>query len=1040
MLSILLLGPPLILKDDRPVHIARRKSRALLFYLAAAGARTREHLLVTFWPDLERASAQQSLRSTLYGLRKDLGDVLQADPERVALSPDVQVDLQGFEQAVTAQEPTIEMLTRALSLYRGEFLADFYLPDSNAFEDWLSLERERCHRLAVRGWVALSALYEEAGEFRAALDALDRALSLDPLQEDLQREAIRMAYLSGDRPGAIRRYDQLRRMLDEEMGVPPMEETRRLYDQILSDTLQPARRMGAPAASRPHQTPALVSAQAAGPEIPFVGRTVEMEILRQQAGSHRLVLVEGDSGIGKTRLVEEFLRSAETLALRGTARKLEHALPYQPVIEGLRSLTRRPDWKEIRLQIHRNLSPLWLTEAARLLPELSASPVPHRESPGAVDEPRLWEGIHQLVLCLAQTQPVTLFIDDLQWADAATLGLLAYLVRQSTAEPVSFIAASQPIQPRSAPADFLQALTREDLLARISLNRLSQADIVAIAQALSPAYAYPLADWLASSSEGSPYVLAELVRYARQNGILVTTDGEVTAVNLDRLSRTPIVPQSVYSLIQTRLENLSDPARRILAAAAAAGRDFDFDIVTRAAALSESAALEAVEELLSQRIIFPAGGMRYTFDHMLTIQVVLQEEGEPRIRLYHRRVAEAMEALYGRGRLEDEAGILAYHYSEGLAPEKAAPYALRAARRAAELAAWNEAIQFYEMALEGLPESERFTALISLGDASNNAGRFEAAAESYLQALALVQKPGSASQINAARLALATTYLASSRFDEAIALAQTVLQQASPLEAMQAEFTIGTVLSLEGKDLQAAGEHLRAAEAICAQNLQESDPRYAPHMARIRFELGGIAAQQGDLERAVDIYEKARQIACSSEDDVAVTYCILAFNNLGYHLHLMQDPRARSYAEMGLKMAIEKGMLAPQTYLYSTLGEIALAEGDLDAAEQSFRKGLSLSERLAIGERIAGLNANLGRVAYLRGQNTLAIHLLSSALTRAEALGTHHLAAQIRIWLAPLLPLREARRQLSLAREFAAQGGRKLLLQQVEEAEKSLPS
>ena len=128
-------------------------------------------------------------------------------------------------------------------------------------------------------------------------------------------------------------------------------------------------------------------------------------------------------------------------------------------------------------------------------------------------------------------------------------------------------------------------------------------------------------------------------------------------------------------------------------------------------------------------------------------------------------------------------------------------------------------------------------------------------------------------------------------------------------------------------------------------------------------------------------------------------------------------------------------MLSFEPYLRSTLGEIALADGDLDAAEASFNQGLELAEQLPIPERVAGLTANLALVSIKRGQTALAIHRLSTALARADALGTRHLAAQIRIWLAPLLPPAEARATLAEARALAESGNRTRLLEQINRLE-----
>ena len=157
---------------------------------------------------------------------------------------------------------------------------------------------------------------------------------------------------------------------------------------------------------------------------------------------------------------------------------------------------------------------------------------------------------------------------------------------------------------------------------------------------------------------------------------------------------------------------------------------------------------------------------------------------------------------------------------------------------------------------------------------------------------------------------------------------------------------------------------------------------------------------------------------------------VLALNNLAYHLRLIGDPTAMEYARTGLSLAREQGAITLMPYLLSTLGEIELDQGDLSAAQSYFDDGLALAERLSIPERIAGLTANLGLVARERGENALAIHRLSTALARADALGTQHLAAQIRLWLAPLLPPAEARARLAEARAIAESSGRRRLLEE----------
>jgi len=1029
MLSIQLLGTPQILQDDQPLTITRKKSRALVYYLAThARPLTREHLLTFFWPDSDRVSAQQVLRTTLHGLRQALGSALIVDDNMLALAPDVDIDVRTFESNLQRLSPTTndQQLTTVLQLYRGDFLTGFALNDSAEFDDWLTGQQEHYRRLAIRGFIALAALHEQQPDYSSALEALDRALSFDPLQEDVQRSALRVHYLAGDRTGAIRRYEALRKLLDDEMGIPPMAETRQLYDAIIRDQLISDQSIKGSGIRRPvaESIRPTASSQppAASSNLPFTGRETELKKLREAVGSRQLALIEGEPGIGKTRLAAEFLRTQTGLNLRGAAHELEHALPYQPFIDALRGLCALPDWSTLQAQLQ--LPTVWWHEVARLVPEV----LPQTISSTA-DESRLWEGVHQFLIALARRQAITLFIDDVQWADVSTLGLLGYLARSTAASPhpIVLVAASRPIEPRTPIAVLLHTLTRAGRMLRLTLDRLSPSETAALAQQLSPAFAYPLADWLTQQSEGNPYILSESINYARDNGLL-HADG---SVNLSALSESPVVPPSIYSLIQARLLRLSDPARRILDAAVAMGRVFEFEVVARAAALSENAALDALDELRAARLIEPQGadGLHYTFDHSLTMEVAYREVGEPRHRLLHRRVAEALEAIYGKQYLDGLAGILAWHFSESGDAPRAAPYALRAAQLAVKIAAWREAIEFYDQTLAAdLPDLERAAILLELGEAHFRAGETAQATETYRAALKLCAPQSM--EADRARLALAQALLNEARYAEAIELVRQVRTTGRPELIVNAEMQWGTTLSVEGADLIGAAEHLQNAETLLRQ---QSDQPDAARLAQIIFEQGSVAAQQGDLDRAVALYRATIAIAAEG-GPAALPYHILGCNNLAYHLHLVHDPTAIDYAQQGLQLAHEQGVLSLQPYLLSTLGEIEL-EHDVNAAEKYFTEGLTLAERRSMPERIAGLTANLGRVALQRGETALAIHRFSTALAKAEALGLPHLTAQIRLWLAPLLPPDEARAALNEVKAVAESSGRQRLMEEVQRLE-----
>lgn len=1096
MLSIKLLGQPQVRLDGQPVQLRRRKSRALLYYVAAARQPvSRERLLGLLWPDTPRAAAQQVLRTTLHGLRQDLGEALATDGDTVGLAAGSQVDVREFEALLNRPDLSTGELRRAVDLYGGDFLADFILPEGQEYEDWVTVEAERYRRQAVRALAELSARYEADGDYAGALAALERALAFNPLQEDLARERIRLLYLAGDRPGAILRYDELRKLLDEEMGVPPMAETRRLYDEILKDEVaapvagsrRSALRIAKPrgrAGDRDRGErkeavgePVIGETSAGGDEalelnagsaialalggaagsapaggVPFTGRAMELERLRTMGAGQKLVLIEGEAGIGKTRLAEEFLRSVTLLPLVGRARELDQSLPYMPLIDALRSLLKRPDWPERRKAVQAALPNIWLEEASRLLPELAIEGSAGQYSPTAptvgasrpvlapgtpamrpADESRLWEGVHQLLEALAKPQGLIVFLDDLQWADASTLALLGYLARQSSTVPVSFLATVRSIPPRSPLASLVQALTREDRLSRMTLNRLEPEDVEAIARKLSPKDGQALAEWLQSTSEGNPYILVELVRYARDHGLIRPT-GEV---DREALIGSPVVPQTVYSLIQSRLERLSEPAQRVLNAAVPAGREFEFDLAARAAGLSENAALDALDELRQAGLVLPvesedpAKAGLYAFDHTLTMEVAYREVGELRHRLMHRRIAEALESLYP-DRLEALAGLIAYHFSEGNEPRRAAPYAFRAGQQAANLAAWTEAVAFFEQALQSSETSQRLEILLALGNVQLQAAHASQSSDVLREALLLALSRGDKDMQEEIQIELARSLIPQSRYSEIVELARQLTESKRAQTVMNAEIVWGTALAIEGSDLEEAARHLHRAERLW----QEQAVQSPAVLSEVKFELGSIRAQQGELPEAIRLYRESLTAAEQGEGETALLQRVLALNNLAYHLLLLGDPTASEHAQAGLALAREKGMLGIQPFLLSTLGEIALSQGELGTAERYFNEGLAIAEQFSVPERIAGLKANLGLVAIERGETALAIHQLSTALGLADSLGTRHLAAQIRLWLAPLLPQAERKARLAEARAIVESSGRMRLQAELERLER----
>jgi predicted ATPase/DNA-binding SARP family transcriptional activator len=1037
MLSILLLGPPQITLDGHPLDSLRRKNRALLYYLARRDQPfTRDEVLAFLWPDHPRPAAQRILRTMLSELRHQLGPALQAEAETLALAPESQVDTRRFESGLVAPTasapfPRAAALAATLALYRGDFLHGFSLADPPEFDDWVAGQREHYQGLAIRGLAALAQLHEQQRNYAAGLEALIRALAFDPLQEDLQRAALRLHYRLGDRAAAIRRYETLRRLLDDELGVPPSPETRALYDALITDSLPEPAPPGASTLA-PVSVPA-PNPVSAPPLLPFTGRAPELQTLRQAADQGQLMLIEGEPGIGKTRLAEQFMAQpgqAARLVLRGAAHESEQGLPYQPMLDALRGLLALPDWPSLRNRPE--LAPGWLAEVARLLPELLDDAPAPAVSPASVEEARVWEGLSQFLRALARQHPMTLLLDDLHWADAATVGLLGYLARRAASPALVVLGTARPVAAESPLALLLQALAHEGRLARVALAALSAGDMRLVAERLSPAQADAarLAGWLANNAEGNPYFLTELVRFAQRAGLL-RPDG---TLDREALAAAPILPATVQNLIRSRLIRLSPEARRALEVAAVAGREFDFELVQAVAGQAETAALDALDELRAAGLIRPHAGRQYVFDHSLTMEVAYRDMGEPRFRVLHRRLAETLEAL-PPPRPDSAAGSIAYHFARAGLPQRAGPFAFRAGQRSAGLAAWVEAIAFYQQALQAEPaDAERLAIHLALGESRFHSGDFAGATDDYHAAIRLAHARRDWNSLEAAYLALNVSLLPQARFAEAIALGRELRRSGPPELAVCAEFICAAALSVESAHPVEAEYHVREAERLLRQ---QAPAATRVSLAQIKYQLAGIVGQLGRAAEAAALYRQALDLTLQDERTLDLLRQIMLYNNLAYQLHLLGDPAAADYAQAGMKLAQERGSLTHLSYLLSTSGEIALARGDLDAAEKYFTDGLALARQVPITERIAGQTANLGLVARRRGQSALAEARLREALPLAESVGARHLSVRIQLWLAPLVPPDEGTALLLQARAVAEEAGYQGLLDEIARLEKA---
>jgi hypothetical protein len=645
---------------------------------------------------------------------------------------------------------------------------------------------------------------------------------------------------------------------------------------------------------------------------------------------------------------------------------------------------------------------VWQAELRRLWPELPGG------EPDAIPrdgtDSRLPEAIALLLQYVAQEQRIALFLDDAQWLDDASARVFVALKRRSL--DASWLIC-MTLRPGALPAHVQQLLNHADRVGRLTTVALQPLNMHESTQ-LAHTHNAQLSEQTIERAEGNPFMVVAFARDPAPSGLEL--------------------PDAIRALTASRIASLSDDARRLAEAGAVAGRAFEYHLCAQIAHLDVHAAVRACDELVHHGIVRIVGGTHARFDHPLTVESIQSSAGPATLNHLNREFATVLSTQQP----VDHARVANYYAAAGLI-DRALPHADAAAQNAYGLGAWGEAEYYMRMALRAAPSAQHARRWLALGDMLVWSENESGAADALHQAIEH-DESHDGRVADEARLAMARSALPAARYDDAIAIAEPLTNHPDPSIALHAQFICGTAYSLAGVALDAATAYLAAAEARCTEQAAYDV------LPRIIFEQGGIAAQQGNLMLAVARYRDAIRAAEEHPHPHTQIWHILAHNNLGYHL-LLQDNGADAarHARIALRMSERFGLLRLQSYVFSTMGEIALARADTHAAERHFHEALACAERYAMPERIAGLHANLGLVARAREDIDAATAAFEHALTRADALGVHHLAAQIRIWLASVVDVSRARHLLHDAQIIAQNGGRVRLLAEIATLLANLP-
>ena len=651
-------------------------------------------------------------------LRLDLGERAQVDVERAFTVG----RLAAAALAEGDPERAAGAAREALAVLDQPFLAGIG-------SRWVE-ERRREHeaaRVANLETLARAALQIGDGALPDAERAARAAVEADPYRESARALLMQAHAACGNVAEALREYDDLRRFLREELGASPAPEITALNERLLLGEPEPA-----PA---PPAEPARRDGLGAVPRIPayttpFTGRQEELAALAGHLGAieadeSRLVVVSGEPGIGKTRLVAKLMdlaRDRGMLVLYGGGDD-ERALPFQPLAEALRAyLYAGVD------EIRRSGLDSEIAELARLMPDRRLEPAASMaDGDPDLQRFRLFESVTSVFVHAASAEPLVVVLDDLQWADRSTLQMLTHLIRAAEV-PGSLIVA---VHQESGVAHLLSMLRRHRPIDHISLRGLAAADSERLVRDRRTDLSRAMVDRLVAESGGNPFFLEELLR------------------SLDSPPRDQgqlSIPTTVKALVERRLQVLDDGVVRMLRTAAVVGNDFDLDVARRVVGMELDEALDAMDAALDANLVVEHEHTNtVSFAHSLIRRALYSSQSRSRRARLHLAVGTELER---RGAQPAE---MARHFWEARHVGGAAS-AVRHLAEAGSLAdaalAWEDAAGHFDRALradlltgESRP-SRRGELLLALGDAHEHAGHSDAAKTAFLEAAELARASG----------------------------------------------------------------------------------------------------------------------------------------------------------------------------------------------------------------------------------------------------------------------------------------------------------
>jgi DNA-binding NarL/FixJ family response regulator/Tfp pilus assembly protein PilF len=688
----------------------------------------------------------------------------------------------------------------------------------------------------------------------------------------------------------------------------------------------------------------------------LIGRTDDLATLhllvdRAGKGQGGVALVSGEAGIGKSRLlagVKTYAASHGFLLLQGSCFPTDHAIPYAPLLDLLRSHFSSQPIALPPPEVE-PIAQAFLSDVGHVLADGTSLPMFTSLDPEQ-EKRHLFTALAHFFTSEANKHPVLLIIEDMHWSDDTSLEFLHYLARHCLAHPLLILLTYRSDEVQPSLRHFLAHLDRERLAQEISLLHLTGREVEAMLRAifaLPPSARLELPEPIYTLTEGNPFFLEELLKSLISTGDIFYENGRWQGKPLGELR----IPRSVQDAVQQRTDCLHERARHVLSLAAVAGRRFDFTLLQQLTHHDEQELLSVLKELIAAQLVVEESEERFAFRHALTRQAVYADLLVRERKGLHRAIAETLERLAAPA-LDTYLADLAYHFYEAGAWEKALEYGQRAGERAQAMYAPYAAIEQLTRALDAAHHLGRIaTPKISLarGQAYETLGEFEQARADYERALEIarsVHDPAAEWQSLSALgfLWAGRDYSQTGTYyRQALELARRL---GDPL-------TLAHSLNRLGNwhlNIEQPGEALGYHQEALTLFQQAHD---APGVAQTCDLLGMASLLGGDLVQGEAYYQQAVALFQELDDRQGLASSLATLAKLGgIYQSETSVPASISFAEclrlgeQAIKTAREIGSRSAEAYTLVSLGQLLGPRGEYARALEVAQAGLSLSEQI----------------------------------------------------------------------------------------------